>query len=71
MEINSRFFIPYLQKIENRQDMDAAHVREMIEKLLAFPPEKREKQMRWVGFIQGWFWAKGLFTVDEMKAHNR
>lgn len=31
----------------------------------------REKAMRWLGFIQGAFWAHGLRSVDEMKEDNR
>ena len=30
-----------------------------------------EKVMRWLGFIQGVLWAKGVYTIDELKEHNR
>lgn len=33
--------------------------------------EKREKLMRWLGFMQGVLYAKGLYTIDEMRAHNK
>ncbi len=26
---------------------------------------------RWLGFMQGIFWSQGVFTLDEMKGHNR
>ncbi len=29
------------------------------------------KANRWLGFIQGVLWAKGIYTVDKMKDHNR
>ena len=31
----------------------------------------REKLMRWLGFMQGALWVKGIYTIDELKAHNR
>ena len=31
----------------------------------------REKVMRWLGFIQGALWAMGIYTVDELRAHNK
>ena len=30
-----------------------------------------EKAMRWLGFIQGGLWSAGLFSIDQMKDHNR
>ena len=30
-----------------------------------------EKAMRWLGFIQGVFWATGFRAIDEMKDDNR
>jgi len=71
MKIDIEFFDKYRKKIENRKDWDSNHIREMMNIIPSFPPEKVEKAMRWVGFIQGWFWSKELFTIDEMKDHNR
>src|SRR4030095_7725392 len=31
----------------------------------------REKFMRWLGFMQGVLYAEGIFTIDQMKEHNR
>lgn len=31
---------------------------------------RREKVMRWLGFIQGWFWAGGAFSIDELGRMN-
>lgn len=33
--------------------------------------DDQEKANRWLGFIQGAFWAMGKFTIDEMRDHNR
>ena len=29
-----------------------------------------EKANRWLGFIQGAFWALNVFSIDEMRDHN-
>lgn len=33
-------------------------------------PSKIQKTMRWLGFVQGTLWTKGLATIKEMKGHN-
>jgi len=30
-----------------------------------------EKLMRWLGFMQGVLYAEGLFTIDELRHHNK
>jgi hypothetical protein len=30
-----------------------------------------EKAMRWLGFIQATLWMTGLYSIDEMRDHNR
>lgn len=30
-----------------------------------------EKANRWLGFIQGGLWADQVFTIDDMRDHNR
>lgn len=43
----------------------------MCEKTKGFIDEGRtEKAMRWLGFIQGVFWTEGVYSIDEMRAHN-
>lgn len=32
---------------------------------------RREKAMRWLGFLQGALWAEKLVTVDQLKDMNR
>jgi len=32
---------------------------------------RHEKAMRWLGFVQGYLWARGLAGIDEMKEWNR
>jgi hypothetical protein len=31
----------------------------------------REKFMRWLGFMQGVLYSEGVYTIDQMKDHNR
>ena len=45
---------------------------DMTVKMSKFIEEGRiEKYMRWLGFIQGTLWAKGYFTIEQLKEHNR
>jgi hypothetical protein len=32
---------------------------------------RREKAMRWLGFVQGWLWASGMSSIDDLKNANR
>lgn len=32
---------------------------------------RRDKAFRWLGFIQGVLWARGLFTVQDLANHSR
>lgn len=36
----------------------------------ASTPSETEKAMRWLGFIQGGFWALELRTIDQMRVDN-
>lgn len=48
------------------------HVRTMIDKIVALVAEDRmEKAFRWLGFIQGCMWTTGLYSIEELKNHNR
>lgn len=48
------------------------HVKTMIPKTIDFfRHNRREKGFRWLGFIQGVLWTQGVYTIDEMKNHNR
>ena len=48
------------------------HLQSMIPKAIAFFQEgRREKGFRWLGFLQGALWAEGIYTIDELKEHNR
>ena len=49
-----------------------AHLHGMLDEMEIFIQEGRmEKVFRWLGFIQGCLWRIGVYTVQEMKNHNR
>lgn len=41
------------------------HMREFVEE------GRREKFMRWLGFVQGLLWYMGVYSLEELKDHNR
>lgn len=48
-----------------------SHLRWMIEECETFIQEgRREKVMRWLGFIQGTLWATGKVTIEQCKRMN-
>lgn len=62
------YLSPYgLKDIEN-----LLHCKEMIPKIFQFLLEDRmEKVFRWLGFIQGVLYSNELYTIEEMKEHNK
>ena len=38
---------------------------------MALDPANRDKVNRWLGFAQGVLWVTGLYSIDEMREHNR
>jgi len=47
------------------------HVTGMLVEMATWGPERLEKMFRWLGFIQGVLWCEGMYTIDQMKEHNR
>jgi hypothetical protein len=49
-----------------------AHCHGMLDKMEVFLDEGRiEKCFRWLGFLQGFLWREGLYTLDDLKNHSR
>ena len=47
------------------------HYKFMCDEAQKFVDEGRiEKAMRWLGFLQGVFWATGIYTLDDVKHHS-
>ena len=60
----------YWSATEWRHEM--AHLHQMIPQMRVFLTDgRREKVMRWLGFMQGAFWAIGVFTIEDLMAHNK
>lgn len=48
------------------------HCAGMLDKMDGFIAEGRmDKVYRWLGFVQGVLWARGWFTLDTLKNHNK
>ena len=48
------------------------HCHAMLDKMEIFVAENRmEKVFRWLGFVQGFLWAHGVYTLAELMNHNR
>lgn len=48
------------------------HCHAMLDSIDEFIEENRtDKAFRWLGFIQGALWAQKIYTIDELKTHNR
>lgn len=48
------------------------HCWAMLDELEQFTREGRmEKAFRWLGFIQGCLFLSGVYSLDELKDHNR
>lgn len=53
-------------------DDQLAHCAGMIPKMVEFIKEgRRDKVFRWLGFLQGVLYCKGIYTIEEMANHNR
>lgn len=48
------------------------HALSMVSPMRQFLADgKKEKLMRWLGFLQAILWREGIFLLDELKNHNR
>ncbi len=48
------------------------HCHAMLNEIDQFVLEGRiEKAFRWLGFVQGCLWTCGVYSLDELKNHNR
>lgn len=62
----------YGYRLSNLRDPAFDHLRDMIPQMRDFVDEgRREKVMRWLGFVQGVLWIKGVVTLGELKLHNK
>ncbi len=52
-------------------ESECMYVLDMICRMNDFTEEDEGKANRWLGFIQGVLWSGGVYTIDEMREHNR
>ena len=45
------------------------HIMTMLPKIPTIMESNPEKAFRWFGFVQGALYTRGIFTIEEMKAH--
>jgi len=58
--------------LPNSNDEFLSHCYGMLDEMEVFLQEGRlDKAFRWLGFIQGCLWRSGVYSVEEMKNHNR
>jgi len=58
----------YKSRLRFYDNKEFKHIKWMVEQISIFIEEKRkEKANRWLGFL----WNKGLYTIEEMKEHNK
>jgi len=49
-----------------------SHLHWMLDGIEKFVAEGEfGKAYRWLGFVQGTFWAYGMYSIDQMREHNR
>jgi hypothetical protein len=64
MEARTHFVFPASKEL--------AHLRFMCEEACKFVDANRvEKAMRWLGFLQGVLFARGFYSLNDLKKHSR
>ena len=57
----------YRAKLVVLTGVDIEHIQWMLDEIPKI--ECIAKRNRWIGFVQGWYWSMGFFTIDEMRGH--
>lgn len=48
------------------------HCRWMVSRIPGLLEEGRiDKANRWLGFVQGYLWTTGVYSIEEMREHNK
>lgn len=48
------------------------HARYMMGEIRSFVGEQKlDKAQRWLGFLQAILWTHGIYSIEDMKNHNR
>jgi hypothetical protein len=62
----------YRQKLETL-DQSNEQIAYLSNMLTRFPSvaKHQDKAMRWLCFMQGVFWSNGIYSIEELKKHNK
>lgn len=56
----------------DRAEVGLSHCHGMLDQMVEFAREGRlDKAFCWLGFVQGVLWVNGIYTLTELKDHNR
>lgn len=62
----------YSKRLKDYEYGPLSHCKTMLPKMEKMLDEgKLEKFFRWLGFMQGVLWVEKLYTLEELKDHNR
>lgn len=57
---------------DRRRNYVLGHCHGMLDQMEEFVKEGRiEKAFRWLGFVQAALWTEGVYTLEDLKNHNR
>ena len=52
-------------------NLEIKHTKWMCQEIINLVDDNElDKAYRWIGFVQGYFWAKGIYTIEQMRKHN-
>jgi hypothetical protein len=59
-----------LAPLGDGSDQDIVHIYNMLCRMRQFIPDDMMRAERWLGFIQGALWQKGIYSIEDMMYHN-
>ena len=70
------------KELASHPDAELVHLKDMFPKMVSIADksfwmaepvksEQWDKVNRWLGFVQGVLWNKRIYTIDDMREHNR
>jgi len=59
-------------EILDQAEVGLEHCHGMLDQMIEFVHKgKIEKAFRWLGFVQGVLWTNGIYTLSQLRDHNR
>ena len=68
-----RLYKEKLEKRNNNEIKGHRHILHMLDEIqrMVIIQTELDKAYRWLGFVQGVLWAEQVYTIDEMRKHNK